>query len=128
MKFSVDKRDTYTILKPELEKLDTTAAPDLKTEFINLNAEGTKHIILDLSQVKYVDSSGLSSILVANRLCGNNDGALILAALNEHVSKLITISQLNEVLNIVPTVEEAVEAVHLHELESDIKSEEKGKA
>ena len=123
MKYSVDKRDKYTILKPEVEKLDTTVAPDLKTEFINLNNEGTKHMILDLSTVKYVDSSGLSAILVANRLCGNNNGALVITSLNDHVKKLIQISQLDEVLNILPTVEEASEAIYMHELESDIKSE-----
>ncbi len=124
MKYSVDKRDKYTILKPEVEKLDTTVAPDLKTEFINLNNEGTKHMILDLSTVKYVDSSGLSAILVANRLCGNNNGALVITCLNDHVKKLIQISQLDEVLNILPTVEEASEAIYMHELESDIKSED----
>ena len=124
MKFSIDKQEKYTVLKPEIEKLDTVVAPELKTEFINLNAEGSKHIILDLSDVKYVDSSGLSSILVANRLCGNNDGALILASLNDHVIKLIKISQLDEVLNILPTIEEAIEAVFMHEIESQIKNED----
>ena len=121
MKFSIDKQDKFTIVKPEFDKIDSTVSPDLKTEFITLNAEGAKNILLDLSEVKYVDSSGLSSILVANRLCGQKNGALVLAAVQPHVEKLITISQLNDVLNILPTVEEAKEAIFLYELENNIK-------
>lgn len=124
MKFSIDKQEKYTLIKPEVEKLDTTVAPALKTEFINLNAEGTKHIILDLSEVKYVDSSGLSSILVGNRLCGNQNYALILTRLNDHVKKLITISQLDQVLNILPTIEESIEAIFMYEIENELNNED----
>ena len=125
MKFSIDKQEKYTIVKPEFEKIDSTVSPELKTEFITLNAEGSKHIILDLSAVKYVDSSGLSSILVANRLCGQKNGALVLSGVQSHVLKLITISQLETVLNILPTVEEAIESIYLFELENNIKGEDK---
>ena len=124
MKFSIDKQDKFTIVKPEVEKIDSSVSPNMKTEFITLNAEGTKHIILDMQEVKYVDSSGLSSILVANRLCGQKNGALILANLQPHVEKLINISQLDDILNILPTVEEAKESIYLHELENEINDEE----
>jgi hypothetical protein len=40
--------------------------------------------------------------------------------LNDHVLKLIKISQLNNVLNLLPTVEEAIDAVFLKEIESDL--------
>ena len=72
MKYSVDKKEKYTLLSLDEEKLDTLIAPDLKSEFVSLNTEGVVNVILDLSKVKYVDSSGLSSILVANRLCENS--------------------------------------------------------
>lgn len=123
MKFSINKEEKYTVLKLEEEKLDSVIAPNLKTEFTNLNAEGTKNIIFDMSGIKYTDSSGLSSILVANRLCGALDGFLILTGLQDHVTKLIEISQLTDVLNIIPTVEEAIEAIFMNEIEGDIKEE-----
>jgi len=124
MKFSLDKEEKYTILSLQEEKLDTTIAPNLKSEFVTLNAEGVKNLILDLSNVKYTDSSGLSAILVGNRLFKEVEGAFILTRLNEHVFKLIKISQLQNVLDVMPTVEEAVDLVYLSEIEKDLKTED----
>jgi anti-anti-sigma factor len=68
-------------------------------------------VILDLDHVRYCDSSGLSAILVANRLCKNANGTFVLTGLNEAVERLITISQLDTVLNITNTVQEGEEMI-----------------
>jgi anti-anti-sigma factor len=120
MRYSIDKGEQYTILKLHEEKIDSPLSPILKSEFVTLNAEGVKNIILDFADVKYVDSSGLSAILVGNRIYNEDGGIFILTRLNDHVMKLIKISQLNNVLNILPTVEEAIDAVFLKEIESDL--------
>lgn len=121
MKYSIDKQENYCIFKLNESKLDSLLAPALKTELITLNAEGVKNIILDLSEVNYTDSSGLSSLLVGNRTIQQDGGIFILAALSEHTMKLIKISQLDGVLNILPTIEESVDAVFMHEVEGEIK-------
>jgi anti-anti-sigma factor len=124
MKYTIDKKENYTIITIDEKKLDTTIAPDLKSEFVKLNAEGISNLILDLNNVKYTDSSGLSSILIANRLCNSSNGLLILSGLQDHVMKLITISKLESVLNILPSVEEAIDRVFLHEIERDLTNKE----
>lgn len=124
MKYTIDKKENYTIITIDEKKLDTTIAPDLKSEFVKLNAEGITNLILDLSNVKYTDSSGLSSILIANRLCNSSGGLLILTGLQEHVTKLITISKLESVLNILPSVEEGIDRIFLHEIENDLTNKE----
>lgn len=68
MKYSIDKNEQYSILRLQEEKLDSPLSPALKSEFVTLNAEGIKNIIIDLTEVKYVDSSGLSALLVGNRI------------------------------------------------------------
>ncbi|GAB3204152.1 MULTISPECIES: STAS domain-containing protein [Pontibacter] len=124
MKYTIDKKENYTTITIDEKKLDTSIAPDLKSEFVKLNAEGITNLILDLNNVKYTDSSGLSSILIANRLCNSSNGLLILTGLQDHVMKLITISKLESVLNILPTVEEAIDRVFLHEIEQDLTNKE----
>lgn len=121
MKYTIDKKDKYCVFKLNEPKLDSTLAPTLKTELITLNAEGNKNIILDLSDVNYTDSSGLSSLLVGNRTFQQDGGIFVLAKLSEHTMKLIKISQLDGVLNILPSIEEAIDAVFLHEVENDVK-------
>lgn len=124
MKYSVDKQEKYTLLRLNEEKLDSNIAPQLKSEMVTLHAEGVRNIILDLSEVKYTDSSGLSALLVGNRILQEDNGIFILARLSEHTMKLIKISQLDSVLNILPTVEEGIDAVFMHEIEKDMKDED----
>jgi anti-anti-sigma factor len=89
-----------------------------------LNNNNHKNILLDLSKVKYCDSSGLSAILIGNRLCKNANGSFILFGLQENVMKLITISQLDTVLNITPTFTEALDLLYIEEVGREIDEED----
>lgn len=123
MKFSIDKHEKYVSIKLNESKLNSLISPQLKSEFILINTEGIRNIILDLSAVKYSDSSGLSSLLVGHRLCKNSEGNFIITGLNENITRLITISQLENVLSIVPTVEEAIDLIFMEEIEKELKKE-----
>lgn len=123
MKFTVDKHEKYILIKLNEGKLNSLVSPQLKSELILTNAEGQRNIVLDLSNVKYADSSGLSSLLVGHRLCKNTSGVFILTGINEAVSRLITISQLDSVITIVPTVEEAIDLIFMEEIEKELKKE-----
>jgi anti-sigma B factor antagonist len=124
MKYSIDKQEKYTMLRLNEDKLDSHVAPQLKSEMVTLHAEGVRNIILDLSEVKYTDSSGLSALLVGNRILQEDNGIFILTRLSDHTMKLIRISQLDSVLHILPTVEEGIDAVFMHEIEKDMKEED----
>jgi anti-sigma B factor antagonist len=123
MKFSIDKQEKHLIFKLNEEKLDSSLSPNIKSEFVTLNAEGHGNIIFDLTETKYIDSSGLSSILVANRLCDNLGGKLVLAGVHDHVMKLFKISQLDSVIAMLPTVEEAIDRVFMDQIEQELTEE-----
>lgn len=117
-KFEVTKVDNYTIISVLEEKLDTHIAPAIKSELVLVAGNGEKNIIIDLSKARYCDSSGLSAILVANRLCKNAKGVFVLTGLQTAVERLISISQLDTVLNITDTVENAVKIINNKESEN----------
>ncbi len=125
MKFTVDKHEKYVSVKLNESKLNSLITPQLKSELIMINAEGQRNIIFDLSQVKFADSSGLSSLLVGHRLCKNAGGSFILASLNDAVARLITISQLDSVLTIVNSCEEGIDLIFMEEIEKELKKEAK---
>ncbi len=111
MEFKIEKHDNHTLIQVLEEKLDTHIAPTLKSELVLVSGNGEKNIILDLSKCRYCDSSGLSAILVANRLCKNANGTFVLTGLNDAVERLITISQLDTVLNIAASVDEGANMI-----------------
>ena len=102
MEFKIEKLSGFTMVQVLKEKLDTHIAPSLKSELVLLSGNGERNILLDLSHSNYCDSSGLSAILVANRLCKNSEGVFVLSGLLPAVERLITVSQLDSVLNIAP--------------------------
>ena len=94
MSFKIQKKDNYALVKTSVEKLDTTIAPSLKSELVVLNSDGVQNIIIDLSATRYCDSSGLS--------------ILIVTGLQEPVKNLVTISQLDSILNITTSLEDGI--------------------
>lgn len=120
MKFEVEQKDKVVVIRTKVEKLDAIHAPELKSEIVMQNKSGNKNLILDLSDTRYIDSSGLSAVLVGNRVCRDSNGSFVICGLQPTVQKLITISQLESVLKITPTQNEAVDLVYMEEVERDI--------
>lgn len=123
MKYTVDQHENYCIFTLEEETLNSILAPDLKSKFVVLSNEGVQNLIFNLTNVKFVDSSGLSAILTANRLW-KNIGSFVLTGIDHpSVQKLIQISRLNTVLTIIPTKEESIDYVMMEVLERELNDE-----
>ncbi len=123
MKYSVDKREHYSVFTLDELKLDSLLAPVIKSEFIIFRNEGVKNLVLDLSGVKFVDSSGLSAILTANRLWKDFGSFIITGVDHPSVKKLIEISRLDTVLTIIPTLQESTDYIMMEELEKELTAE-----
>jgi anti-sigma B factor antagonist len=115
--FVVERSERYSLIRLHAEKLDTMVAPALKSELVVLNADGVRNLIIDLSETRYCDSSGLSAILVANRLCKNANGVLVITGLQEPVKKLIAISQLDSILKITVDITSAIDRLVAEDVE-----------
>jgi len=121
MKFSLDKRERFCILQIEEDKLLSNHSPSLKSEMLGLQRDGFKNVILDLEKVQFIDSSGLSALLVGVRLAKENNGTFAITNLSDHIKKLVKISQLESILTIIPTLSEAIDYVMMEELDRDLR-------
>jgi len=123
MKFTVDKKERYCVFKLDEDKLNTLIAPGVKSELVILNQEGFRNIIFDLSSVSFVDSSGLSALLVGHRMSHDSKGTFVLTGCNDAVINLIKISQLDSIINVVPTESEATDYILMEEVQREIEGE-----
>jgi anti-sigma B factor antagonist len=123
MKFSIDKQERFAVFTLNEKNLNSIIAPNLKSEFIFLSNEGIRNLIFDISGVEYADSSGLSSILTANRIWKDNGNFIIAGTQSAAVKKLIEISKLNSILTIIPTIDESIDYVMLNDLEEELQEE-----
>jgi anti-sigma B factor antagonist len=121
MKFTIDHQENYTVITVLEKNLNTEVAPYLKSEFVILRNQGVQNLILVLSDVEFVDSSGLSAILTAERLWKTDEGSFIVTGVeHEAVKKLIEITRLDSVLTIIPTLQESIDYILMEEIEREL--------
>jgi anti-anti-sigma factor len=123
MKLTIDRHEKYVVIKPHEKVLDGTSAPKIKSEFIVVNTDGQRNIVLDLAEVEEVDSSGLRSALIAHRLCKAAKGVFIIARANHKILDLIELCKLDETLICVPTILEAEDIIFMEEIEKALLGE-----
>ncbi|MAT59576.1 MAG: STAS domain-containing protein [Melioribacteraceae bacterium] len=108
--FELKKDGDIAVFKLNESRFDASIAGLVKGEFtILLHTDEVTKLIIDLSEVEYCDSSGLSAILLAFRILQSNEGHIRLASPTKNVRSLIEISQLDRVLPIFNNIEEAIE-------------------
>lgn len=120
MEIYTDIRERMVVLTPAGDKLISANASALKARLTQVQSEGHRNIIMNLENISFVDSSGLSALLVGNRVCRESKGSFVMTGIHEHVLKLIHIAQLHSVLIIVPTLSEASDLILMDEIEKDL--------
>ncbi|MEU8224016.1 STAS domain-containing protein [Kribbella sp. NPDC048915] len=104
---SVTDAGPYVVVRA-VGDLDLEGAPALTAELRSWL--GPRPVVLDLSGVDFMDSSGLGVLVGAHKEAGNRGGALILAAPSPRVQKIFKVTRLHKVFSVHDTPEDAVEA------------------
>jgi anti-sigma B factor antagonist len=110
MRFDTKKNGVATILKIHERKLDATISPELKGEFLVICKPKMKELIIDLSEVEFCDSSGLSALLIAERKMRENGGTVKLVGVHKKVLSLIKISHLDRAFQIYDSLAKATKS------------------
>ena len=88
-------------------EIDVYTAAILRERIRDLAAKGAVHIIADLSRVDFLDSTGLGAVVAAYKRVRAHDGHLKLVATAPRVKRVFEITNLNRVVPICDSVEEA---------------------
>lgn len=89
-------------------EVDVSSAPELKDRVAELTRSGEQTLIVDLSGVTFLDSTGLGVLVEARAASAESGGALLLVCNQDRILKLFTITGLDDVFAIHPSVGEAV--------------------
>lgn len=88
-------------------RLNMVAAPRLKTAIEDVVDGGGTHVVVDLSSVSFMDSSGLGALIAALKKARQAHGDLRIAGVNEQVATVLQLTNLDRVLRPFETVEAA---------------------
>jgi anti-sigma B factor antagonist len=80
--------------------LDFHTARRLRETLLELHAEGSNNVVLDMSRLEFIDSSGLSVLVAGLKRLRNSDGNLSLRAVPEQTKRVLEVSGLSRVLSV----------------------------
>jgi anti-sigma B factor antagonist len=104
----------FTVLEVAGE-IDMDSAPQLRERVLEQVAAGTYRLIIDMSGVTFMDSSGLSVLVAALKRVSDNEGELRLVITRERTMKLFRITSLDSVFGIHASVQDALDGIPLSE-------------
>jgi hypothetical protein len=122
MTYTIEKNEQYALIRLAESAIEGEVPQDFEALSRVLFREGYSNIIVDMEPVLSVDPAGVSTIRKINRQCTNEVGLLVLVTQNDDLIEFLDTAHISD-LTILPTVEEAIDAVFMNELENDFRSE-----
>lgn len=92
-------------------KLDATTAKTFEDRILGLINSGIQRLVVDLSQLEYVSSSGLRVFLLAAKQLRATDGKVVLCGLQDHVWQVFELAGFSSILSIYGSRDEAINNV-----------------
>ena len=92
-------------------EIDLFTAPELKQVLAESIEGGRIRIIVDLTDTTFLDSTALGVLIGAVKRLRSRDGALAIVNIDDNIAKTFEITGLDQIFTIMPTRDEAVDAV-----------------
>ena len=97
------------VLRP-VGDIDLARAPGLRTHLVAALDGRPDRLVVDLSQVEYMDSSGVATLIEAMQVARNRGSRLLLCGLRDRVRSILEIARLDMIFTIVGDLDEALAA------------------
>ncbi len=102
------KEGDHTVLEVGGE-VDVYTAPKLRERLVELVSDGHYKIIVDMTKVEFLDSTGLGVLVGGLKRVRSHDGSLALVCSQERILKIFRITGLTKVFPIYDTLDEALQ-------------------
>jgi anti-anti-sigma regulatory factor len=123
MNYSIEKNEQYALIRLSESEFAGDVPTDFETLSRGLFREGYSNVIVDMASVQSVEQAGVMTIRKINRQCTNELGLFVLVTKDDDLINFLDAAKISD-LTILPTVEEAIDAVFMNELENDFRSEQ----
>lgn len=108
MKIDVAERKPGTCVITVEGEVDMSTSPGLRNVLLSAFKKGASHILVDLSGVPYIDSSGIATLVEGLKLSRKGDVRFTLAGARPSVEAVFELAYLKSVFEMVPQVEAAL--------------------
>ncbi len=108
MQLTMTEQDDIIKISIQEERMDAHNSGELKEQMLQLFDEGKCNLIVDLSAVRFIDSSGLGALVSGFKNASAREGNLKLCCLQPQVRSMFELTRLHRVFEIFANHEEAL--------------------
>ncbi|MFA5516068.1 MAG: STAS domain-containing protein [Desulfuromonadales bacterium] len=108
MLVKIQENDAAVLIEVKEERLDAHNSGELKAQMLSLFEDGKNNLVVDLQEVRFVDSSGLGALVSGFKNSSARNGSLKLSGLQPQVKSMFELTRLHRVFEIFPTAQEAL--------------------
>ena len=109
MQLQVNKKEDIVIVEIEGE-VDLYHSPSLRQELAKQIEHGAKKMLIDFEKVKYIDSSGLATLIEGLQKMNKAKGKFILCGLNSSIYDIFEVARLDGVFTVKNTQKDGLDA------------------
>jgi anti-sigma B factor antagonist len=106
--YSTTQQEGIIIYKLEGEIIDKSQTVELTEQINKMISSGKKNIVLELSGLRYMNSSGLNVLVGILTKARNAGGEVLVCNISAKVRELLVVTKLDTIFHILPSVEEAI--------------------
>ena len=108
MESTIDKIGEVIVFNVNFEALDARTSKDFRAELTEVLSEGSL-VVLDLSQVQFIDSSGLGTIVASLKRLRATNGDMRVCNVHKPVRALFELVRMHKLVDIFASREEALQ-------------------
>jgi anti-sigma B factor antagonist len=110
MQLNIAEQEDVVVITIEEERMDAHNSSDLKEQMLQLFDEGKCNIVIDLSKVRFIDSSGLGALVSGFKNASAREGSLKLCSLQPQVRSMFELTRLHRVFEIFNNLDEVLKS------------------
>jgi len=110
MQIEIEQQNGITVVRALERRIDASISSEFKAKLLETVQEGSRRIVLDISMVEFIDSSGLGAIISGLKAVGE-DGQLVVSGSTENVRAMFKLTRMDRIFAIYDSEQEAVQAL-----------------
>lgn len=109
LEYTINEENNIQVLTISGELIDKNQASDLMKAIDELLEQGKNKLVIDIENLKYMNSSGLNILIQLLSKTRTNGGESVIFNVNKKINELLVITKLNTLFKIADTKAEAIE-------------------
>lgn len=124
MEFKIDTKDTFTIIMPLNGSIDANLTGELHEKCVQMRQSGSANYIVDFQNCTDIAEIAIADLIELHEECYGNGQSLVFTGMNSLVVSTLKKHHSEMLINIAPSMQEAIDIVSMEILERDLYNEE----